>query len=108
MAQKESKLSREIMDALRLEGWFCFKVHGNEYTMVGLNDIIVCAEGYFIGLETKNPEDRNKEDAHTRSQARVHQKIRDAGGQAVVVCSPEEAIQVVELWLRRRRATPKS
>jgi hypothetical protein len=50
MAQAESKLSRDIMCALRLEGWFCFKVHGSEHMMAGLPDIVVCANGYFIGL----------------------------------------------------------
>lgn len=104
MAQKESKLSREIMDALRLEGWFCWKQHGNEFVMKGIPDVIVCAEGFFIGLETKNPEDRNKENEHVRNQRRVQAKIKAAGGQAVVVCSPEEAIQVVQLWLRKMRS----
>lgn len=102
MAQRESRLSRKIMDELRLEGWFCYKQHGNEFVMAGLPDIIVCAEGLFIGLETKNPEDRNKENAHTRNQAHIHQKIRDAGGFAQVVCSPDEAIAAVRLALRLR------
>lgn len=104
MAQHESKLSRLIMEELRLEGWFCFKVHGNEYTMSGLPDVMVCAEGFFLGLETKNPEDRNKEDAHVRNQKRVQAKIRAAGGQSTVVCSPEEAVQVVRLWLRKMKS----
>jgi Holliday junction resolvase len=92
MTQPESKLSRKIMDALRLQGWFCFKVHGSEYMMAGLPDIIVCAEGRFIGLETKLPTQRANTSAR---QEFVHQQIRDAGGTAVVVCSPEEAITIV-------------
>ena len=103
MAQGESKLSRDIMEAMRLEGWFCFKAHGNEFMMAGLPDIICCADGLFVGLETKKPEARNKEDAHVRNQKRVQAKIRAAGGCSQPVTSVEEAIEVVELALRRRR-----
>ena len=88
MSQAESKLSREIMDALRLDGHFCFKVHGNEFMMSGLPDIIVCAQGHFLGLETKMPEKRTNTSV---KQDRVHQQIRDAGGTAIVVTSIAEA-----------------
>lgn len=101
MAQRESRRSRQIMDTLRAEGWFCFKVHGTEMVMAGLPDVIVCAEGLFIGLETKHHETRNKEGAHERTQARVHEKITLAGGHAQVAVTPEEAIDVVRLVLRR-------
>lgn len=93
MSQRESKLSRKIMDALRMEGWFCFKVHGSEFMMAGLPDIIVCAEGKFVGLETKLPETRG--DVSPR-QSYVHSLIESSGGVARVVCSPAEAIKVVK------------
>jgi hypothetical protein len=81
------------MDALRANGHFCFKVHGSEFMMAGLTDIIVCAQGRFIGLETKLPSTRG--DVSPR-QAYVHSQIQNAGGIAVVVCSPAEALEVVE------------
>lgn len=84
------------MDALEAEGWFCFKVHGSQYMMAGLPDIIVCAEGRFIGLETKLPETR---DNTSLRQDYVHAKIRAAGGTAEVVCSPNEAVEVVRAVL---------
>lgn len=93
MAQPESKLSRKIMDAVRKRGWFCFKVHGSEYMMAGLPDIIVCADGLFFGLETKMPTDR---DNVSPRQAYVHSLIQNANGTASVVCSPAEAIRVIE------------
>lgn len=92
MSQPESKLSRKIMEQLRLQGWFCFKVHGSEHMMAGLPDIMVCAEGQFIGLETKMPQSR---DNVSPVQRLVHSKINNAGGTAAVVCSPQEAIDVV-------------
>lgn len=59
----------------------------------GLPDIIVCAEGIFVGLETKNPESRS--DVSER-QKLTHQQIRDVGGGHVyVVCSQKEAIDAV-------------
>ena len=93
MSQPEAKLSRKIMERLRMEGYFCFKVHGSEYMMAGLPDIIVCAEGYFIGLETKMPEKRSNVSPR---QVIVHTQIEHAGGTARVVCSPQEALDVVQ------------
>ena len=100
MSQPESALSRKIMKALRLEGWFCFKVHGNEHTMSGLPDIIVCAEGFFIGLETKMPAKRGNTSAR---QDYVHDQIREAGGGAYVVCSEEEAVSAVRAYIELQR-----
>lgn len=93
MSQPESKLSRKIMDRLRLEGYFCFKVHGSEFMMAGLPDLIVCADGRFIGLETKLPSTRGNVSPR---QAYVHSLIENANGVARVVCSPQEAIDVVQ------------
>ena len=93
MSQPEARLSRKIMDALRLEGYFCFKVHGSDHMMAGLPDIIVCANGVFIGLETKLPSTRGNVSPR---QSYVHSLIQNAGGVATVVCSPKEAIDVVE------------
>lgn len=94
--QRESKLSQDIMLALRSEGYFCFKVHGSEYMMAGLPDIIVCAQGVFVGLETKNPDKRDNTSA---IQDRVHGLIRQAEGYCSVVTSPHEAISFVEASL---------
>lgn len=85
------------MAALRAEGWFCYKNHGSEYMMNGLPDIICCAEGLFIGLETKHPETRD--DTSVR-QEYVQGLIRQAGGMAQVVTSPREAVRVVKQRLK--------
>lgn len=100
MAQRESKLSRRIMDAVRAQGYFCFKVHGSEYMMAGLPDIIVCADGYFIGLETKNPESRSNVSAR---QVYVHDQIKLAHGSAIVVCSAAEALEAISQVLEAKR-----
>lgn len=93
MSQPESRLSRVIMKGIRAAGYFCFKVHGSDTMMAGLPDIIVCAEGYFIGLETKMP---NKRSNTSPRQDMVHDQIRAAGGTAFVVCSAPEALAVID------------
>lgn len=93
MAQRESKLSRKIQDALRAEGYFVFKVHGSEHMMAGLPDLIVCVDGRFVGLEVKLPASR--EHVSVVQELR-HRQIRDAGGVARVVCSVEEAVSLCD------------
>jgi Holliday junction resolvase len=100
MTQPESRLQRKIQDALKLEGWFVFKVHGSEMMMAGLPDLIVCAEGYYIGLEVKLPSTRDNTSAR---QDYVHGLINEAGGLATVVCSPQEALMVVKNHLVARK-----
>jgi Holliday junction resolvase len=87
------------MEELRSHGWFCFKVHGSEHMMAGLPDVIVCAEGLFIGLETKMPEKRSHTSAR---QDYVHGLIREAGGFTQVATTTEEAVRAVHLALIRR------
>lgn len=95
--QPESKLQRKIQDAIKLKGYFVFKVHGSEFMMAGLPDLIVCADGYFIGLEVKLPSTRSNTSAR---QDYVHGLITQAGGKAAVVCSPQEALDVIDATLR--------
>lgn len=93
MAQRESRLSRKIMTALREQGVFCFKVHGSEHMMAGLPDIICCVDGWFVGLEVKHPETRSHVSPR---QSFVHDQIRNADGYAAIVCSIEEALAVID------------
>ena len=100
MSQPESRLSRKIQTAIRARGHFCFKVHGSEFMMAGLPDIIVCAEGLFIGLETKMPDKRANVSPR---QALVHEQIKDARGVAVVVTSVAEALDAIDAALDEAR-----
>lgn len=97
MTQAESARSRKIMAALRLKGYFCFKVHGSETMMSGLPDVIVCAEGYFIGLETKMPAKYGNTSA---IQDLRHDQIRAAGGECHVVVSVQDALDTVAQALK--------
>lgn len=86
MSQGESKLSRDIMTEIRARDGFCFKVHGNEFTMTGVPDIVGVYRGVSIWFETKMP-------GKTLSPIqRLRQRlIRQAGGVAVRVQSLQEA-----------------
>lgn len=92
MSQREGRISRNIMEVLRKHGYFCFKIHGSETMLAGLPDIIVCANGMFIGLETKTPEKRTNVSA---VQQDVHRRIHAASGVVEVVCGPTEALEKV-------------
>lgn len=83
-------------EGLRPRGWFCFKVHGSEYMMSGLPDIICCAQGVFVGIETKNP---GQADDTSVAQKLVHTKILKAEGYIGVATGPEEAVMIVEAAL---------
>ncbi len=92
MKQGESKLSSQILRALRADGVFAFKVHGGAMMMAGLPDIIACVDGKFVGLETKMPDKRGNVSPR---QEYVHAKIRDSGGTVFIVTSIREARDAV-------------
>lgn len=91
MAQRESKLSRKIIKELELRGIFAFKIHGGPMMVAGLPDIIVCMDGRFIGLETKNPDGGDP----SPIQNFIHGKIRASGGEVYVVRSIAQALEAV-------------
>lgn len=104
MSQRESRISGDILTAMRKEGVFCFKIHGSALMMVGLPDIIACVDGRFVAMETKVPEKRNNTN---EAQKRIHELIRRAGGIAVVVCGVREALGIIdEVRLSAGKTTP--
>lgn len=102
--QAESRLSRKIMDQLRIKGIFCFKVHGSALMMAGLPDIIICAEGHFVGLEVKMPGQRNNTSVR---QDYVHELIKSSGGFVTVVCSVQEAMGVIDTLIEMKKSLKK-
>jgi hypothetical protein len=101
MGQRESRLSRRIIQRLQQEFGlriFCFKVWGNEHQQAGLPDILGCIEGRFFGLETKLPESR--ENVSMRQEL-THTMIRQGGGFVRVVTSTDEAVEALYDLLRQ-------
>lgn len=93
--QPESRISRAILDYLKRQRIFAFKVHGGPNQMAGLPDILACVDGIFVGLEVKVPGKRHNT---SLKQKRVHQLIGESGGLAFVVCSvPEVEALIVDI-----------
>jgi hypothetical protein len=91
MSQPESRLQREIQTAVKRRGAFCFKIHGSEYMMAGLPDLIICYRGRFIGLEVKMPGGRL-----SVRQGYVHGRLKAAGATIAVVTSVQAALYVLD------------
>ena len=56
-----------------------------KYSMNGIPDIIVIKDGYFVGLEVKQPKAKQQE-----SQLEFEKKCKDAGGEYHVVRSIDD------------------
>lgn len=88
MSQGESKLSRDIMAALRARGAFVFKVHGGPTMMTGLPDICGVWCGLSIWIETKMPGGQDP----TPIQLYRHARIIAAGGYVLVARSVADVV----------------
>lgn len=78
---KEKNFENRIKDFLKDNGcWFIKYWGGGEYTKAGVPDILVCCNGYFVGVEVKAP--KGKPSALQISNL---QKIHQAGGIAVLL-----------------------
>lgn len=64
---------------------FVWKTHGGMYGTAGIPDIIACIDGRFYAFEVKQPGGRI-----TRLQEVTLEKLRAAGGVAVIVTSVDE------------------
>lgn len=64
---------------------FAWKTHGGMYGTAGIPDIIACIDGGFYAFEVKQPGGRI-----TRLQEVTLEKLRAAGGVAVMVTSVDE------------------
>lgn len=91
MTQPEARLQRRIQHYLKSQGIFCFKVHGSEFMVAGLPDIVACMDGYFLGIEVKMPGNSPSE-----RQLYVHSLIADSGGVVIVATSVDEVRTFVE------------
>lgn len=76
----EGKVKAAIKKELVLRGIYFFMPRGTAFGRAGVPDIIICHAGKFIGMEVKAG--RGKP---TALQLREHERIRAAGGIAVVV-----------------------
>jgi hypothetical protein len=105
----EAGLVSRIVKAIKREyplAWV-FNVHGSPYQEGGIPDLLVCIDGYLLGLEVKHikpGESREHALDRTTPLQRVKiARINAARGTADVVTSVEEAMALVRRGLERRR-----
>ena len=98
-AKSESGLQRRVQRALRaaFPNAYVRKIHGSAFTPAGMPDLICCIKGLFIGIEVKMPGEKP-----TALQANEQDEIWMAGGIAMIVHSPEEAVKLCHAWLGKR------
>ena len=87
---REKNIENKIKSYLKSKGAYYFKHHGNQYSQVGVPDIIACYKGRFIGIEVKN------ETGKTSPLQDVNLKmITDAGGIVIVSRCFEDVKNVI-------------
>lgn len=88
---REKNIENKIKNYLKLKGAYYFKHHGNQFSQVGVPDIIACYKGRFIGVEVKN------ETGKTSPLQDINLKmINEAGGIGIVARSVEDVKKVID------------
>jgi len=92
---REKNIENKIKNYLKSKGAYYVKYHGNQYSQVGVPDILACYKGYFIGIEVKN------EMGKTSPLQDINLKmINEAGGYGIVARSIKDielVIQAIDL-----------
>lgn len=87
---REKNIENKIKSYLKSKGAYYFKHHGNQYSQVGVPDIIACYKGKFIGIEVKN------ETGKTSPLQDVNLKmINDTGGIGIVARSVKDVEDII-------------
>lgn len=88
---REKTIENKIKSYLKSKGAYYFKHHGNQFSQVGVPDIIACYKGKFLGIEVKN------ETGKTSPLQNVNLKmINDAGGIGIVARCVEDVEKVID------------
>lgn len=91
-ATPESKVKKAVVDILKSYGaYYFFPVTGG-FGRSGIPDIIVCYRGHFIAIECKA-----EGKAPTELQKRELQRIKDSGGDALVIVGTGGAVKLRNL-----------
>lgn len=88
---REKVIENKIKAYLKSIGAYYFKHHGNQFSQVGVPDIIACYKGRFIGIEVKNETGKT-----SLLQDENLKMINKAGGIGIVARSLEEVKQVID------------
>ncbi len=77
----EKNFENKVKKFLKDQGcWFVKYWAGGEFTKAGIPDLLICCNGYFLGVELKGPKGRPSE-----LQLWNIEQIKKAGGIAMVL-----------------------
>ena len=90
---KEKVVEDKIKEYLFTKHIYYFKVHGSNFQVRGIPDIVSCINGHFVGIEVKRPGAKNEQSEYQK----IHQRnIEKSGGTYLLVDSVQEVIDYVE------------
>lgn len=94
LIKKEGYYQTKIKEALkkRYPDAFVAKISQGAYSQAGIPDVMFIKDGHYFGFEVKRP----VVGIRSKLQEQTARMIQAAGGTAVFVCWPEEAIREVE------------
>ena len=88
---REKVIENKIKSYLKSIGAYYFKHHGNQFSQVGVPDLIVSYKGRFIGIEVKN------ETGKTTELQKINlDMIKKSGGISLVARKVEDVKKVIE------------
>ncbi len=93
-SRKESSLQRRclVWVKARPDIW-CVKIQGGGSQDAGVPDVLLCIRGLFVAVEFKRPDGKGRLSDIQRVQI---ERIRKAGGVAVVIDNYEDFVKLIE------------
>ena len=87
----EGRVKSRIKAWLSAQGFYHFSPIGGPYAVHGVPDIVVCANGRFVGIECKAP---GKEKNTTKNQDLHKERIERNQGVAIVTSKLEDVVEI--------------
>lgn len=88
---REKSIENKIKAYLKSQGAYYVKYHGNQFSQVGVADLLVCYKGRFLAIEIKN------ETGKTSPLQDVNiELVKKAGGISFVARSVEDVRKVID------------
>lgn len=88
---REKSIENSIKKYLRDKGAYCVKYHGNQFSQVGVADLLVCYKGKFLAIEIKNETGKT-----SPLQEENILMVKRAGGISFVARSVADVKEIIE------------
>jgi Holliday junction resolvase len=86
----EKQITEKIIDRLKSEGFWVFKVHGGGLQKAGIPDVLACRAGRLYAFEVKRPGF-----SASRLQLKRIRELEAAGAVVAVVSSVEDVLEAL-------------